>query len=277
MQPILFRIGSFQLPTYGVLLATALVAALFVVVRLGRREGLETGLLFDFSTWIIVAALVGAKILLVFTDWGFYWHNPTELVSWNMVQAGGVFYGGFIAAVFFAWWYVRRHRLPLWKVFDVYAPAIALGQAVGRLGCFAAGDDYGKPTTFFIHVVFTNPLAHQVGGVPLNVPVHPTQLYESAATLLIFIYLWRHFRHKKYEGQIFVQYLVLYAVARFFIEYLRGDADRGFVFHDLLSTSQFIAILATATAVGLALYLRRGSGEASRLLPLEQGSKHAPS
>jgi phosphatidylglycerol---prolipoprotein diacylglyceryl transferase len=273
VHPILLRIGSFQLPTYGVLLATALVVALWVVVRLGRREGLDTGLLFDFSTWIIIAALVGAKILMVITEWSFYWNHPGEILSWSMVQAGGVFYGGFIAAVLFSWWYVRRHRLPLWKVFDVYAPAIAVGQAIGRWGCFMAGDDYGKPTHFFIHVTFTNPLAHQIGGVPLNTPVHPAQLYESAATFLIFVYLWHHFRRKQYEGQIFVQYVLLYAVARFFIEFLRGDPDRGFVFHHLLSTSQFIAILAAATAAGLAVYLRKRPQEALRAGAARQGTK----
>ncbi len=264
MHPILLQIGSFQLPTYGVILATALVVALWAVVRLGRREGFDTGMLFDFSTWIIIAALIGAKVLMVITDWSFYWHHPAEMVSWSMLKAGGVFYGGFIGAVLFSWWYVRHYRLPLWKVFDIYAPAIALGQAIGRWGCFAAGDDYGKPTHFFIHVTFTNPLAHEIGGVPLNTPVHPVQLYSSAATFLIFVYLWRHFPHRKYEGQIFIQYVYLYAVARFFLEFLRGDPDRGFVFHHLLSTSQFIGILAVITAAGLGLYLKKRPQGASQ-------------
>jgi phosphatidylglycerol:prolipoprotein diacylglycerol transferase len=255
LHPILFRIGSFQLPTYGVILATALLAAVYVVMRLGKREGLDAGRLFDFSTWLIIVALVGAKLLMVITDWHYYWQNPGDLVSWGMFQAGGVFYGGFIAAAFFAWWYTRRNKLPIWKVFDVYAPAIALGQGIGRWGCFAAGDDYGKPTNFPIHVVFTSPVAHQIGGVPLNVPVHPVQLYESALVLGIFGYLMWKFRHKAYDGQIFVLYLALYAAARFFLEFLRGDPDRGFVFHHLLSTSQFIAILALIAAAGIAYRL----------------------
>ena len=104
MHPILFRIGSFQLPTYGVILATALLAAVYVVMRLGKREGLDTGRLFDFSTWLIIVALVGAKLLMVITEWHYYWQNPGELVSWGMFQAGGVFYGGFFAAGFFSWW-----------------------------------------------------------------------------------------------------------------------------------------------------------------------------
>lgn len=256
MHPILFTIGSFRLPTYGVLLVTALLAAVYVVMRLGKREGLDSGLLFDFSTWVIISALLGAKALMVLTDWRFYWQNPGEIFTWGMFQAGGVFYGGFIAAALFAWWYTRRHKMPILKVFDVYAPAVAIGQAIGRVGCFMAGDDYGKPTQFPLHVTFTDPLAHQLGGVPLNVPVHPVQLYESVATLLIFIFLMWKFGRKAYAGQIFALYLGLYAVARFFLEFLRGDADRGFVFNHLLSTSQFIAILGLMTAAVLAWRLR---------------------
>ncbi len=263
MHPVLFSAGSYHQSTYGVLMVTALVAGLFAVLRLGRREGLDTSRLFDFSTWLIVVALVGAKVLMIITDWRYYWQHPGDLLSWATFQAGGVFYGGFIAAVLFAVWYTRVHRLPVWKVFDAYVPAVALGLGVGRLGCFSAGCDYGKPTSSFLGVVFTNPLSHQITGVPLGVPLHPTQLYESAAALLIFgVLIWRY-KHKRHDGEIFVLYLALYAVARFFIEFLRGDEDRGFVFDHLLSTSQFIALLALATAAGLAFYFYRRRGETS--------------
>lgn len=263
MHPILFTIGSFSLPTYGVLMAIALMAAVYTVVRLGRREGLDTARLFDFSTWLIIVGLLGAKVLLILTDWSYYRQNPGEILSWATLQAGGVFYGGFAAAVFFAVWYVKTYRMPFWKVFDIYAPAIALGQSVGRLGCFAAGCDYGKPTSSFLGVVFRNPLSHEFGGVPLGVPIYPTQMMESLATFAIFgVLLWRY-RHKAYDGQIFVIYLGLYAFARFFLEFFRGDEDRGFVFNHLLSTSQFIAILAAFATVGLAVYLKSHRGAPS--------------
>ncbi|HEV2176565.1 MAG TPA: prolipoprotein diacylglyceryl transferase [Terriglobia bacterium] len=259
MHPILLKIGSFHLPTYGVLLALALAAAVVTVGKLGRREGLDSNRLLDFSTWLIVVALIGAKVLMIVTDWSYYQQYPGEIFSWATIEAGGVFYGGFIAAVLFAVWYVKIHRLPLLKVFDIYAPAIALGQSVGRLGCFSAGCDYGKATHSVLAVVFTDPYAHEVTGVPLNQPIYPTQILESLATFAIFgILLWAY-RRKKRDGQIFLLYLTLYAVARFFMEFLRGDADRGFVFNGLLSTSQFIAILALIVAVGLWLYLRRRS------------------
>lgn len=263
MHPVLISIGSFRLPTYGLLLALALLAAVYTVIRLGRREGLDEGRLLDFSVWLIIVGLLGAKVLMIVAEWSYYRQNPGEILSWSTLQAGGVFYGGFAAAVLFALWYVRVYRLPLLKVFDVYAPAIALGQSVGRLGCFAAGCDYGKPTQSFLHVVFTDPRAHDVTGVPLGVPLHPAQVYESLATFTIFGVLLGLYRRKTRDGQVFLLYLTLYAVARFFLEFLRGDEDRGFVFHHLLSTSQFIALLAVATAIVMAIGIGRRRPEAA--------------
>ena len=252
MHPILFKIGSFQLPTYGVLLATALIAALFTVVRLGRREGLDTGRLVDFSTWIIVTALLGAKVLMILTEWTFYRDHPGQIFSLATLEAGGVFYGGFIAATVFAVWYIRTYKLPFWRVFDVYAPAIALGQSIGRLGCFSAGCDYGVPSHSFWAVTFTNEFSHQMTGVPLGIPLFPWQLVASMTMLCIFgILIWRY-KHKSRDGEIFLLYIVLYAVARFSLEFLRGDSDRGFVFNHLLSTSQFIALLVLVVAALLA-------------------------
>lgn len=268
MHPVLFSVGSFRLPTYGVIVVLAILAGIYTVSRLGRREGLDTGRLFDFSTWIVIVALLGAKLMMVLTARRFYWERPSELVSWSTIQAGGVFYGGFIAAVIFAVWYTRTNDMPMWKVFDIYSPAVALGLGIGRIGCFAAGCDYGKPTTSAMGVVFTNSWSHELTGVPLGVPLHPTQLYEMAASLGIFGWLLWRFRKKRYDGQIFLQYLVLYAVIRFFIEYLRGDADRGFVLGGALSTSQFIALLALTAAAGLAYHFRtRREGGSAVALP----------
>ena len=257
MHPILFSVGSFHFPTYGALMVLAILAALCTIVRLGRREELDTGLLLDFSTWLLLVGLVGAKVLMVISDWGYYRRYPGEILSWNTFLAGGAFYGGIIAALLFAAWYIRLHHLSFWKVVDVYAPSVSLGLGIGRIGCFAAGCCYGKPTTSSWGVVFTDPIAHQVAGTPLNIPLYPTQPIMSLASLSIFaILIWRYWK-KSRDGEIFVLYIVLYAVARFFIEFLRGDEDRGFVFHHLLSTSQFIAILALAGAVWMALILRR--------------------
>jgi phosphatidylglycerol---prolipoprotein diacylglyceryl transferase len=262
LHPILIDFGFFRLPTYGVLMVTALITALVLAIRRGGKEGLDSGRLLDFSTWLIVVSLLGAKALMVLTGWRYFWQFPGELLSRETLRAGGVFYGGLVAGVFFAWWYLRVYKLPVWKVFDVYAPSLALGLGIGRLGCFAAGCCYGKPTTSALGVVFTHPFAHEVAGTPLGIRLHPTQLYEALATFVIFgILVWRY-RYKSYDGQIFLLYLMLYAVARFGIEFLRGDEDRGFVYNHLLSTSQFFAVLALGTAAGLAWHFRRRQAEA---------------
>ena len=256
MHPILFDLGFFQLPTYGPLMVTAIMTAILLAVRQGKQEGLDPDRLWEFSTWLALVGLIGAKVLMVLTDEVNYWRYPGQLFSFSTLRAGGVFYGGFIAAVLFAWWYVRVHRLPLWKVFDAYAPGIALGLGIGRLGCFAAGCDYGKPTASFLGVVFTNPIANQISGTPLGIRIHPTQLYETLAGVLIFAVLMWLYRRKSFDGQIFSSYLGLYAAARFGLEFLRGDRDRGFVFGDAVSTSQFIAILAICIAAVLYWRLR---------------------
>ncbi len=261
MHPILIRIGSFHLPTYGLLLVLAILAAVFVAMRLGRRVGLDSGQVLDLCTWTILVALVGAKVLMVLTDWGYYRANPGEIFSLSTFMAGGVFYGGFLAALFFVVWYARVHKLAFWRIADVLAPAVAVGQTIGRLGCFSAGCDYGTPTNAPWGVVFTSPFAHEVAGVPLGVRLHPTQLYESFATFVIFgILLWR-FPKRRRDGEVALAYIGLYAVARFFLEFLRGDEDRGFVFHHLLSTSQFIALLALAGVAAAMIWRRRHRGE----------------
>ncbi|MGH9375576.1 MAG: prolipoprotein diacylglyceryl transferase [Terriglobia bacterium] len=258
MHPILLRLGPLQLPTYGFLLALALLAGLYVAIRLGRREGLDTGQVVDFSTWLIISGLIGAKIYMILTGWRFYVAHPGQILSLSTLEAGGGFYGGFIGATLFAIWYVKTQHLPLFKVFDVFAPAVAIGQCIGRWGCFAAGDDYGKPAYHSaLAVVFTSHYANATVGVPLGIPLYPVQLFESALTLIIFIILMIFYRRKKWDGQIFVMYMMLYAVARFFLELYRGDPDRGFFFHGALSTAQLVAIFAFATGLILAYRLRR--------------------
>jgi len=176
LHPILFTVGSLRFTTYGALMVLGVSGAVCVILRLGRREGLDSGQLLDFSTWLLLVSLLGAKVLMVLSDWHYYRQYPGEIFSWSTFLAGGVFYGGLIAGVLFAVWYIRLQHLPFWKVVDIYSPAIALGLGVGRIGCFAAGCCYGKPTTSAWGVVFTNPFSHEISGVPLGVPLTPLSL-----------------------------------------------------------------------------------------------------
>src|SRR5262249_45060559 len=144
-----------------VLLVSAILGGIYTATRLGKRVGLDPSIVLDFCTWMILVALVGAKVLMIVTEWGYYRDHPGEIFSRDTFLAGGVFYGGFLAALFFTIWYVRVQKIPFWKMTDVLAPGVALGQSVGRLGCFSAGCDYGKPTTAAWGVVFSSTFAHE--------------------------------------------------------------------------------------------------------------------
>jgi phosphatidylglycerol---prolipoprotein diacylglyceryl transferase len=247
------NIGPFTLPTYGVLLAIAFMAGLWVVSRQAKRSGLDANRITDLAVYVLIAGLVGAKVLLVIVEWRYYAGHPADLVS--ILQSGGVFYGGLLAAFPVAWWYVVHHQLDGWKTADVLAPGVAIGQAIGRLGCFAAGCCHGRPTHVPWAVTFRDMYAARTVGTPIDVPLHPTQLYESAATLAIFAFLIWLLKRKRFDGQVVLAYVVLYSVARFTIEFFRGDSARGFVLGGLLSTSQSIAIVLVLGAGALWPYL----------------------
>ena len=252
MYPELFRIGDFTVHAYGVLLATAFLLALVVAARLGARDGLPRERIYDLGLWLLLSAIVGSKLLLLLVE-PEYRAQPLRLLSLDFLRSGGVFYGGFIAAVLTAFVLVRRYRLPWWRTADAFAPAIALGQSVGRQGCFAAGCCWGKPTAMPWGVEFTE-RAREVTGVPAGVHLHPTQLYESFAALAIFaLLLWLH-RRKKFDGQIVLLYGALYAAMRFTNEFFRDDPRGdllGLTSLTGLSTSQLISLLIGAASVAL--------------------------
>jgi phosphatidylglycerol:prolipoprotein diacylglycerol transferase len=240
------------LPTYGFLLAAGFLIALKVAATRGRRFGVEANLMMDLGLYILISALVGAKLLLLIVDWDHYRHDP-----FSLIRSGGVFYGGLVAAVATAIWFFRKHRLSVWMMTDIMAPSVALGHAIGRLGCFSAGCCYGKPTSAPWGVTFTDPYAREIVGVPLNVALHPTQLYESGVEFLLFGLLLFLSGRKKFDGQIFWIYVGCYSLARFVIEFFRGDIERGFVLGGALSTSQVIALVLLAVSAFALLALSR--------------------
>lgn len=244
MYPRLLTTPILTVHTFGVLLAAAYLAALGWLMRGARRAGLSSEAMMSLGLWAIVGAIVGAKTLLILRSLNEYLATPSELWSMSVLTSAGDFYGGFIGGVIASAMFFRRHpHLPFWRSADVCAPAIALGQAIGRLGCLMAGDDYGRPTGLPWAITFTDPDAARIGGAPLFVPLHPVQLYESLVCLALFAFLVWLGRRRRLEGDVILAYTLLYATARFGLEYLRGDTDRGFVFGGALSTSQFIGIV----------------------------------
>ena len=261
MYPELFHLSYF--PTYGALVAIAFLVALWMAGRLATRAGLNSDAVTNLGIYCALAAIAGAKVMMILVDLPYYMQHSGEIFSLSTLRAGGVFYGGLIAALAVSWWYMRRTRLPLWKTADVFAPAIALGHGIGRLGCFSAGCCWGVRTSVPWAVTFTNPVAKDLVGVPLNVPLHPTQLYESFAEFCIFgILYWRiHKAHR--PGAIISLYLILYSTARFIVEFFRYH-EQGNLWGGPLDTSQWISIL--LVLAGAAYFVR------SRRLPREKAA-----
>lgn len=258
MHPLLAELGPISVYTYGVLLAAAYLAGLQLALVRARARGLDATRVMDLGIYVIIAALVGAKLLLLVVDFEYFSQHPGELFS--LFRSGGVFYGGLILAVAVAFWHMRRHRLPLWTTSDVFAPGIALGHVIGRLGCFFAGCCYGRPTDVAWAVTFTNPLAAANVGTPLGVPLHPVQLYEAGAELVILgLLLWLERKGRPFPGRTFWGYVLVYSITRYVLELYRGD-PRGEVFN-LMSTSQFISVLLVPVAIVMLVRLSRRPAE----------------
>ena len=270
MYPELFRIGNFPINTYGLFLALAFLCAILIAVKLAARDGLPKEKIYDLSLWMLLASLVGSKVLMLFTE-PEYRDHPLQLLSLDFLRSGGVFYGGLIGAVVTGYFLMKRYHLPWWKTADACAPGIAIGNFFGRQGCFAAGCCWGKQTSLPWGVKFTE-LGHEITGVPTNVYLHPTQLYESFAMLCVFFFLlWLH-KRKQFSGQVILVYALLYSTIRFLIEFVRDD-PRGDVLGLTtltgLSTSQLISLVVGVAALVLLILRRRSarlSTQAERLV-----------
>ena len=251
MYPELFRIGSFPVTTYGIWLALGMLFALFAAARLAASDGLPKDKIYDLGLWALIGGLLGSKLLMYFVE------PDVNVFSLDFLRSGGVFYGGLIGGFLAVVAVVSFHRLPFWKVADAFAPAVALGQAFGRQGCFAAGCCWGKATDSWLGVHFTES-GHDYTGVPIYGPsgsdlfLYPTQLIESFSMLAVFgLLYWLH-RHKKFDGQILVTYGVIYSIFRFLIEFIRDD-PRGDLFGLTsmtgLSTSQLASLFVAAFSI----------------------------
>src|SRR5450432_4435871 len=243
--PRLFQIGSFGVPTYGVLVAIGVLLGLWIGVRNCAKRGINPENAWDFGIALVLAGIVGAKVLYIILDWRsghVYGQNLREIFTLDTLQAGGVFSGGLLAGFAVAVWFLRKYHMPALATWDAFAPGLALGHAIGRVGCFAAGCCYGKPTQHFWGVTFTNPIANLNSYTPLGIPLEPTQLFEAAVELANFFILMWIFKRKKFDGQVLAAYFILYGIARYFLEFIRDDPGRGEVFGGIMTGTQLISI-----------------------------------
>lgn len=249
MYPILLNLGKITIYTYGFFLAMGFLAGIFLAKHEAKRVGEDPDKILDLAFYILVAAIVGSRIFYVATNPKIYLAAPLEILKiWN---GGLVFYGGFIAALATALIYMRLKDMAIWKTTDIMAPSLALGQSLGRLGCFFAGCCYGKACDLPWAVTFTHPDSL----APTGIPIHPTQLYSSLTNFLIFILLFFFRKKKSFDGQLFWVYVFLYGITRSIIEFFRNDFRGGLVFNTL-SISQTTGCVMAILAVIMIAYLR---------------------
>ncbi len=237
MFPKLFHFGSFYLPTYGVLVALGFLAGLWITVKLARRSGMNPEIVTNLAVYCALAGLLGAKLLMLVFDWGA--PDKPPIFSISTLQAAGVWQGGFVLALIVAILYMRQNKLAPLATFDVFAPGVALGHAIGRIGCFAAGCCWGTECSLPWAVTFHNPEAYELTGVPLGVPLHPSQIYEVLAELVLFAVLYWWIQKPHAAGRVMGGYLLLSSISRFGIEFTRFH-EQGL--HYGLSWTQWISI-----------------------------------
>lgn len=256
MHPVLFHFGRFTLYTYGFFVAVGVISGIFFARHEARRIGVDPEKIMDLCFYVIIAAIIGSRLFYVATAWKFFLAHPVNIFKiWN---GGLVFYGGFLGALITAIILVKAYRLPLGKTADIAGISIPLGHFFGRLGCFSAGCCYGRECHLPFAVTFHNPSSL----APLNVPLYPTQLFSAAANLSIFLVLFFLRRRKRFDGQLFWLYVLLYGILRSVIEVYRGDF-RGAEVFGVLSISQTIGLGFAVLAALMLFYLFRKSRRAS--------------
>ncbi len=259
MHPVLFEIGSFPLGTYGLLLAIAFFAGTALAKRQGRLDGLAPAAITDLAIAMLIAAIVGSKLLMVLVD--LLGGAPLrEVFSLATLRAGGAIHGGIIAATATFFWKLRKGQgLPLRLTGDALVPGVALGQAIGRLGCFSAGCCYGTESHAAWAATFTNPIAQAFSGTPLGIPLHPVQLYNTLANLTVMGLLLLARTRRSFQGQVFALYFMAEGLGRTLTETWRGDGDRGigWLGWAWLSTGRLTGIAFLLLGLGLWLYWSR--------------------
>jgi phosphatidylglycerol:prolipoprotein diacylglycerol transferase len=250
MHPILFSFGPFTLRSYGVLMAVSFLLGIWLALRLNRRAGRPDEVMLDLSTAIMLGAVVGARALYVVVMWPDYAQAPLDILK--VWEGGLVYYGGLIGAGLASYFWLRSKGHPIWAYGDVVAPGLALGQVTGRLGCWFNGCCYGRED--HAHGVIFPALMD-------GVPHLPVMLYEAAFCLALAGALYLFWPRRKFDGQVFWLYVLAYALFRFGIEFLRGDAERGSLFSDALSPSQWISVLGAGLALLFLLQLSRRSAQ----------------
>lgn len=242
MKPVLFQLGSVEIYSFGFMIALGVLVGMFFALREARRKGIDTDMLFNLVTGLVVSGIVGARVYYILVySLDYYLENPMEVF---MIQHGGLsIHGGLLGGFLFGFWFIKRYKLNFWALADTVAPAIVLGTAIGRVGCDVFGVAMSKA---------------YIWGVNVNGQIlHPTQLYEFVLDYFIFLFLWRFRKKATFEGQLFLLYVMLYATARGIVEFFRTNPMLG----EFVSVAHVSSLVFIMLALGVYLLLKGRQGQ----------------
>lgn len=252
MHPILFQLGPIKIYAYGTMLAAAFLIGIYMTAFNAEKEGIKKDHIFDLGFYVVLSAIIGARLLYIIVNLKFFLENPLEAILFN--HGGLVFYGGLIGAFITSYIYIKKHNLQTWQISDLITPYLALGIGITRIGCFLNGCCFGKETNSSLGITCSidSPAGIFYGKVAR---IHAAQLYEFLYCLLLFILLIALKKYKTFHGQLFWLFILFYSILRSLNETLRGDIERGIFW--IFSTSQWISIFTGLSAITMLLILRK--------------------
>ncbi|MBI5149878.1 MAG: prolipoprotein diacylglyceryl transferase [Candidatus Omnitrophica bacterium] len=246
MHPVICQFGPVTVYSYGLMLAVAVLVCSFLASREARATGIAPETIYDLAFWLVISGIIGARLFFIFLNFSFFWENPIETV---MIQNGGLaWHGGLVAASLTGIWFVRKKKLSLTRMLDLVAPYIALGEAVGRIGCFLNGCCYGREVAWGIYF----PVYHA--------RLHPTQLYSFAGLLIFFFVLKWYRRISSVPGDVFAAYLFGASLLRFTVEFFRADHE---ILAGGLSVYQWVCLVLMTLAVYVHYHFKSRAGTSS--------------
>lgn len=255
MYPRLFQFGPIAIPTYGVFVAIALISALVLAMQTARRLALDPDKIWNLSLIGIFTVLLGSRLFFILFHLSDFAAHPFWMLGLSTVHSRGIFFGSILLAICACIGYIFAARLPLLRTLDCLAPAGAITLAISSIGAFVAGSDYGSPTTVPWGVVYRHQLATLWSGTPIGIRLHPVQLYEASAMLLLFALLLLWLPRRKQDGELAGTFLFIFGTSLYFLDFYRNESIRMEIFRGAITIAQLLAI--GFVLAGAALWLHR--------------------